>query len=171
MSGMWNEINSLPPSRSYPQLIAQPGLQDIDDEYKNAARQLFDNVTPWSAFGVPHAFWWHDEHPIIELTQRGINAFYAAMFAARRALSANRLSFAGGEYALAAFLLPWFLTFPDRAAAEVYTSWNQVDIPTMQIIYAPLRWPASVQLCRSIFGSGSVPHRAPHSRHARRRRV
>ena len=73
--------------------------------------------------GVAHAFWWEDSHPIIAFTQHGINAFYAAMFAARRALSANRLlNLAGGEYALATFLLPWFLLNPTRAGAEVYAS-------------------------------------------------
>ena len=161
--GMYIQMNSLPPSRSYPQLIAAPGLHDVDDNHKNALRQLFDACVPWSAMGCPHAFWWEDSHPIIALTQRGINAFYAAMFAARRALTANRLSFAGGEYALAAFLLPWFLCLPNRAAAEVYASWNPVesiDVRAMQIVYAPLRWPASVQITRSIFGNDL--HHAEH---------
>jgi acetyl esterase/lipase/uncharacterized membrane protein YgcG len=160
-SGIWTQMGSLPPSRSYPQLIAQPGLHDIDDEHKNALRQLFDVAVPWSAVGVAHAFWWEDTHPIIALTQHGINAFYAAMFAARRALSANRLlNLAGGEYALAAFLMPWFLCNPSRAGAEVYASWNAIDVKVMQIVYAPLRWPASVQLCRALFGADL--HHAEH---------
>ena len=55
-SAVWQA--SLPPSRSYPQLIAMPGLQDIDDDHKNAMRQLYEICVPWSSQHVPHAFWW-----------------------------------------------------------------------------------------------------------------
>jgi acetyl esterase/lipase len=75
------------------------------------------------------------------------------MFAAQRTLAAAPLPFAGGEHALALFLLPWFLCFPQVAASEVYATWSRVDVRAMQIVYAPLRWPACVQFVRSCFGS------------------
>ena len=79
-SQLWS--GSLPPSRSYPQLIAMPGLHDIDNDHKNALRQLYDVCVPWSyGHTVPHAFWWGDAHPVIELTQWLVNTFYAAILA------------------------------------------------------------------------------------------
>ena len=55
---------------------------------------------------VPSAFWW-DSHPVLFGTQRAINAAMAAMVVSLRATRSGRQFFAGGEYALAAFLIPW----------------------------------------------------------------
>jgi hypothetical protein len=48
-------------------------------------------------------------------TQRAINAAMAAMVVSLRATRSGRHFFAGGEYALAAFLIPWYLAFPSVA--------------------------------------------------------
>ena len=149
-SGLWS--GSLPPSRSYPQLIAQPGLHDVDMERKQSARALFDTCCPWTASRVPHAFWW-DTHPVLSLTKVSINAYYAAMIVALRAVRAARHFVAGGEYAIALVLFPWYLAFPRLAAAEVYDIWCRPVMTDMQAIYAPLRWPACVSFVRRTFAS------------------
>ena len=170
----------LPPSRSYPQLIAQPGVHDLEEEHKQATRALFDTCVPWSGNAVPHAFWW-ETHPVLSLTRTAINAYYASMLVALRAVKAASRLFAGGEYAVALVLLPWYTCFHRLAAAEVYAIWLKPVISDMQCIYAPLRWPSVVgavrRLCHSdlhfeehrvkgvrivVISKGSLVPPAPH---------
>lgn len=139
-------------ARSYVQLVACPGPQDMDAEHKQASRALMDTCVPWTGGKVPHAFWW-DSDPVLLTTQRAINAAIAAMVVSLRAVKTARQLFGGGEYALAVFLLPWYLAFPRLAANEVYAIWMSPSIHDLQTIYAPLRWSASVALARRLFGS------------------
>ena len=106
LGGLDGASSLMPSSRSYVQLISCPGPQGFDSERKQATRALFDTCAPWTAGNVPHAFWW-DSHPVLLATQRGINAAMAAMVVSLRAVKTARHVFAGGEYALAVFLLPW----------------------------------------------------------------
>ena len=84
-----------------------------------------------------------------------------AILAAIRTLRSVRTPFAGGEYALALFLFPVYACCPRLAASEVYQHWSALASPesdmraihTLQIVYAPLRWPMAVHLVRSIFGA------------------
>ena len=141
-------VNYLPSNRSYTQLIATPGLVDVDDERKSTARQLWDSCCPWT----DASFWWRLE-PLMHVTRVGIDVYYASMFAALRIGKALRLPPAAA-YALALGLAPWYACNPRRTADAVYSSWLKPDIYALQAVFAPLRWEVSVRAARALCGRG-----------------
>ena len=143
-------VNYLPSNRSYTQLIATPGLVDVDDERKSTARQLWDSCCPWT----DASFWWRLE-PLMHVTRVGIDVYYASMFAALRIGKALRLPPAAA-YALALGLAPWYACNPRRTADAVYSSWLKPDIYALQAVFAPLRWEVSVRAARALCAAASA---------------
>mmetsp|Transcript_6077 Transcript_6077/g.17062 ORF Transcript_6077/g.17062 Transcript_6077/m.17062 type:complete len:809 (-) Transcript_6077:618-3044(-) len=141
-----NDVGGLRASASYPQLIAQPGLHDIDTREMNPTRVMFDLCVPWS----DSAFWWRF-NPILDATKRVMDTYMAAMLTALRIVARADLP-VGAAYALAIPLIAYFAGRPSAAAAEVWAGWWEPDMLAYQAIYAPLRWPITVRLVRRTVG-------------------
>ena len=155
-SGIGGGGGGMTSSRSYPQLIARPGLQDVDDERKTAIRLMWETCVPWS----DAAFWWQ-QNSVLALSKRLIEGYYGAYSAARRAVLAlcgarsNSSQAQAATYALATALLPIYMLSPRMCADEVYHHvWIEPDITMLQAVFAPLRWPLAVSLVRCAFGGG-----------------
>lgn len=136
----------LPFSRSYPQLIAMPGLHDVEEERMQPIRILYEHCVPCAST----AWWWHLD-PVLAATARGIDVYYAAMLTALDAAGALRgLMPRAATYVLGGCLLPWFMLHPAAAASKAYGMWCAPDMYAMQTLYAPMRWPAckaAMRLC------------------------
>lgn len=147
-------------SRSYPQLIAVPGLHDVDESRMQPIRLLFERCVPCAA-----SAWWWQLDPVLAVTKFGIEAYYASLIVGLRAIQRARKLVprlpSAVTYVLGGMLLPWFLLCPTRAAQECYNIWCHPDIPAMQTIYAPLRWPLCKDLARLAFGR-DIEHRELH---------
>ena len=136
----------LPFSRSYPQLIAMPGLHDVEEERMQPIRILYEHCVPCAST----AWWWHLD-PVLAATARGIDVYYAAMLTALDAAGALRgLMPRAATYVLGGCLLPWFMLHPAAAASKAYGMWCAPDMYAMQTLYAPMQWPAckaAMRLC------------------------
>ena len=147
-------------SRSYPQLIAVPGLHDVDESRMQPIRLLFERCVPCAATA-----WWWQIDPVLAVTKFGIEAYYASLVVALRAIQRARKVMPGlpsaVTYVLGGVLLPWFLLCPTRAAQECYNIWCHPDITAMQTIYAPLRWPLCKDLVRLACGR-DIEHQELH---------
>ena len=93
---------------------------------------MFDACTPWSGA----SYWWH-LNPVLDVTKRAVDIYYASLFAALRFAALAELPTAAA-YPIALPLLGWFALRPAATAAEVWSGWMAPNMLQLQAISVAL---------------------------------